>query len=102
MVSELKESQIHRDKFWLIAAAMCVVAGDSSSKHLEILDFEKSLEYSISYRLGSATIKVLDKESASPVIILVGDVTQCKTMITFKEISKSTGMCVVNGRHFLM
>ena len=79
------------NRLWLIAASLCVIAGDTGEKHLDILNFDNSKEYHIDFREGNATIKVLANNY--PIIILVADLTQCKSVITFKKLKSDKAAC---------
>ena len=85
------DALLSRDRFWLISAALAVIAGDTGSQHLDILNFKGSEQYNLEFREGNATIKVLANNY--PVIIFVADLTQCKSLITFRAAKSDTATC---------
>merc|ERR1712048_349157 len=87
------------DYFWLIVASLCVVTGDGTtalpliSEKIELnqaLEKKENKDLSIEYREGNATIKVLDAANDNkPKMIIMADLMQCKTIITFKDTAQA-------------
>ena len=83
-------NEIH-DRFYLIV----VIAGDPDQKQtkLDILSFDKSKTFQADYRAGCCIIKVLHEATQQPLILLTGDLTQNKVVITFKQLKSDKAVC---------